>query len=96
MVDAYTGRLRPPETGTGKLDPVRSVHEGSSCNMKNIRLEGVLDGLGRNMKAAFEPEFPGQSSVQQEAKDYQNTIAFWRLALMQVCRRLLLACTFRE
>lgn len=57
--------------------------------MKNIRLEGVLDGLGRNMKAAFEPEFPGQSSAQQEAKDIQNTISFWRLFLMQVCKRLL-------
>ncbi|KAK9849137.1 hypothetical protein WJX84_006719 [Apatococcus fuscideae] len=51
--------------------------------MKNLRLEGVLDGLGRNVKAAFEPEFPGQSSAQQEAKDIQNTIGFWRLFLMQ-------------
>ncbi len=51
--------------------------------MKNLRLEGVLDGLGRNMKAAFEPEFPGQSVAQGEAKDIQNNIGFWRLFLMQ-------------
>lgn len=52
--------------------------------MKNLRLEGVLDGLGRNVKAAFEPEFPGQSTAQLEAKEMQNIVAFWRLFLMQV------------